>query len=248
MPGAAAFDHAVSLARAHARLAVGVHLTLVAERPVVSSARIPSLIDQGSGQLYAHYPRFLRQFFSGKIDLSDVARELTAQVEKVKAAGIAISHFDSHQHLHILPGIIDIVVDIARQFGVKALRIPGEEYLFTGGYPLTIGRWLARNGLTSLSKYAKWKARRNGLLATEHFYGMLAGGNMREEYVMNILNKLSSGVSEIMIHPGADSQVLGQLYGWGYNWEAELAAVTSPGVLGRIKERNIELISFRELF
>lgn len=246
MPGAAAFEQAVALSQDHPRLGIGVHLTLVADRSVLDPVKIPSLLDS-EGKFYSHYPKFMKQYFSGKIQAEDISRELTAQVTKAKEAGLTISHLDSHQHLHILPGVLDIVLDIAKQFDIKAIRIPSEDYLFTGGYPLTIVRWLSRNGLTSLSKFAKWKARRQGIVATDHFFGMLAGGNMREEYLLNILNRLPAGTSEIMIHPGADTPKLRAAYGWGYNWEAELDAVISPRVLQRIQERKIELITFREL-
>lgn len=246
MPGAAAFEQAIALAHDHPRLGVGVHLTLVAERPVLDPAEIASLVDR-EGRFYRYYPTFMKQYFSGKIRIEDIRRELTAQVRRAQEAGLAISHLDSHQHLHILPGVLEIVLDIAKQFGIRAMRVPGEDYLFTGGYPLTVGRWLSRNGLTSLAKLARWKARRQGIVTTNHFFGMLAGGNMREAYLMNILNRLSPGTSEIMLHPGADTAKLRTVYGWGYDWEAELAAIISPRVLRRIQERRIELITFREL-
>src|SRR5437867_10269497 len=48
-----AFAHAVSLAKAHPRLAVGIHLVTVMGRAVLSHAEIPTLVDK-AGNFSAH--------------------------------------------------------------------------------------------------------------------------------------------------------------------------------------------------
>jgi hopanoid biosynthesis associated protein HpnK len=246
MPCAAAFQEAVCLACENPSLGVGIHLTLVGERPVADPARVPSLVD-AEGRFRTQYPQFLAQFLQGRVNLAQVRHELTAQLNKAIASGVKITHIDSHQHLHVLPGIIDIVLDIAAEYGVKALRIPAEPLTFTGGYPSAVGRILGRTGLTSLATMAKRKARRRGFKFPDHFYGMLAGGNMREEYLLNIINQLPPGSSEIMVHPGSDDTLLRATYGWPSNWQKELAAVTSTRVLAVLSEQQIEMISFKEL-
>lgn len=246
MPGAPAFEDARRLIAGHPRLGVGVHLTLVGEKPVTDPLELPSLTN-AEGRFPAQYPQFLRRFLRGGISLTEVRIELTAQVKKAVGSGIAITHLDSHQHLHVLPGIIDIVLDIAAEYGITALRIPAEPLLFTGGYSWTIGRLLGRSGLTSLAKMAARKAKRRGLVVPDHFFGMLAGGNMQEEYLLNIIDRLPSGVSEIMVHPGNDDVALSAASGWALHWQEELAAVTSPKVLARLVERQVSLVSYREL-
>ena len=118
---------------------------------------------------------------------------------------------------------------------------------FAGGYPYTAGRFVGRLGLTALAAAARRKAVRRGLAAPQHFFGMLAGGDMRQQHLHAILDRLPDGVSEIMVHPGADDAALGAAYGWQYRWEAELAAVTSPAVKERLAARGVELVSFREI-
>lgn len=49
MPGGGAFEDAAALAAAHPRLGVGVHLTLVGEKPVLDPSEVPSLVD-GDGR------------------------------------------------------------------------------------------------------------------------------------------------------------------------------------------------------
>jgi hopanoid biosynthesis associated protein HpnK len=247
MPGGAAFTDAVAGAKSHPKLGIGVHLTLVGgERPVSDPTAIPTLVD-AEGRFPAQYPAFLGRFLRGRVSIAEIRTELTAQVAKVAAAGVSITHLDSHQHLHVLPGILDIVFDLGRQFGIKALRIPAEPRFFSGGYPYTAGRFIGRFGLSSLAALAAIKARRRGFAVPDNFFGMLAGGNLRQEYLLRILDHLPDGTSEIMVHPGDDAAALGALYSWEYHWQDELAALTSPETMRHLAARGIELISFREL-
>jgi hopanoid biosynthesis associated protein HpnK len=246
MPGGAAFAEAAALAALHPSLGAGVHLTLVGERPVLAPDAVPSLVG-ADGRFPAQYPAFLARFLRGRVNMTEIRAEFTAQVAKVAAAGVAITHLDSHQHLHVLPGIIEITLDVAAAFGIKALRIPAEPPFFTGGYPCTAGRFLGRFGLSSLASAARRKAKRRGFAVPDHFFGMLAGGNMRGEYLRAIIDRLPDGASEIMVHPGDDDRALGAAYGWGYRWQDELAAVTDGATMQRLATNGIKLISFREL-
>ena len=246
MASGKAFEHAVLLAAANPQLGVGVHLTLVGATSVCEPAQIKSLLDK-EGNLAPKYPQFLLRYMLGKVCLSDIRKELTAQVQKVVDSGIHITHLDSHQHMHIVPGIIDITIDIAKQFGIKAVRIPGEPYFFMGGFPCTPLRVFARGGLTCLAQLAGRKIKKCGMSMPEHFFGMLAGGNMQEEYLLKIIDALPEGVSEIMMHPGSSNEVLNKSYNWNYHGQEELAAVKSDNLRCRLADNHIKLISFKDL-
>lgn len=246
MASGKAFEHAAMLAAANKQLGIGVHLTLVGEKPVCNPENVKSLVDS-EGCLSPQYPRFLLRYMLGSIELADIRRELTAQVQKVVDSGIHITHLDSHQHMHIVPGIINITIDIAKEFGIKAVRIPAEPYFFLGGYPCTPMRVVARTGLTFLAQLAARKVKKHKLAMPEHFFGMLAGGNMREEFLSTIIDALPEGITEIMMHPGTNNEILNKDYNWNYHGQEELAAVTSDNVRHRIADRKIKLISFRDL-
>ena len=246
MPSGRAFTHGVALALANPQLGIGVHLTLVGEKPVCDPRAVPSLVDK-DGYLPPQYPRFLLSYLLGRIQLDDIHRELTAQVQKVVDNGIFITHLDSHQHLHIMPGIINITLDIARKFGIKAVRIPAEPYFFTGGFTCSPTRFVARAGLTYLAQLAARKVSKNKLAMPDHFFGMLAGGNVREEFLLSIIKALPDGISEIMMHPGTNNEVLNTIYNWNYHGQEELAAVTSDNVRKLLADHKIHLISFRDL-
>lgn len=244
MPSGQAFDHAVQLARQNPRLGIGVHLTLVAERTLTEPRMVPSLVDN-EGKMPANYSKFLTSFVTGRVRLSEIRTELTAQVEQVRSQGVNITHLDSHQHLHVFPGIIDIVLDIARKFDIKAIRIPDEPYLFL--HQGAVARVMARNGLTFLARAARKKASNCGLVAPDHFFGMVSGGNMSEDSLAFIIEHLPEGVSEVMMHPGSDNAIMSAAYGWPYHWQEELQAAVSPTVKQIVRDKGVDMISFGEL-
>lgn len=246
MAGGAAFKDAVDRARACPELGVGVHLTLVGARPVAPPSQVASLLD-GHGGFCSSYPLFLARALRGGVRLTEVERELTAQIEKILRAGLVPSHLDSHQHLHVVPGIAAVVMRLARRFSIKALRIPAEPLLFLGETGLSPGRIAGRTGLTLLARRFRSRAVGAGFLVPDHFFGMLAGGQMREPVLLPILGRLTEGVTEIMTHPGCRDDALAAEYSWGYHWEEELQALCSPAVRTEIRQRDIRLISFREL-
>ena len=246
MAGGAALDDAVRIAKQCPQLGVGVHLTLVGARPVLPVAEVSSLLDE-AGDFYGSYPLFIKRFLRGKIRLAEVERELAAQIDRVRMAGIQPSHLDSHQHLHVLPGIGGLVLDLARRFSIRAIRIPAEPVAFIGATPATVGRLAGRGGLTMLANLFRQHAAAAGIRTSDHFFGMLAGGQLTEPAILAILRRLPPGDSELMTHPGFADESLADAYRWGYQWDAERQALAAPAVRELLVERQIRLISFREL-
>ena len=246
MAGGAALDDAVRIAKQCPQLGVGVHLTLVGARPVLPVAEVSSLLDE-AGDFYGSYPLFIKRFLRGKIRLAEVERELAAQIDRVRMAGIQPSHLDSHQHLHVLPGIGGIVLDLARRFSIRAIRIPAEPVAFIGATPATVGRLAGRGGLTMLANLFRQHAAAAGIRTSDHFFGMLAGGQLTEPALLAILRRLPPGDSELMTHPGFADESLADAFRWDYQWDAERQALTAPAVRALLAERQIRLISFREL-
>ena len=243
MAGGAAFDEAVTIAKANPGLGIGAHLTLVAGRPVLDPGRVPTLIDK-EGAFAEAYPLLLKNLLQGRVRRQEIYCELRAQVQKIIDSGLKLTHFDSHQHMHVVPGILDVVLELAREFGVRAIRLPQEPLFFVGGCPAGAGRLIGRGGLSVLAGLARRKIRRQGMGTTDSFFGMLAGGQLREELLLNILAGLPEGSSEIMMHPAVDNRVMAAIYSWGYQWESELAAVTGDAAKKMLERYHIELISF----
>ena len=246
MPTGAAVEEASQLARENPWLGIGIHLTLVAENPLLPRDKVSTLLAE-DGKFHADHMVFIKNYLLGNIDKGQLYAECEAQIARAVSLGLNITHLDSHQHLHTLPGITEICLELMKKYGIRRMRYPGEAFLFEGGYPSGMFRRVAKCGLTACAMLARRQAKDYHIAMPDSFFGMLAGGHMEEEYFMNILEALPEGTSEIMVHPGADAGVLGSIYDWQYHWEDELAAVTSKQVMAYTREQNIRLISFKEL-
>ena len=243
MPTGAAFCHAVNLASMTPSLDVGIHLTLVEETPLSPPQSIPSLVND-HGRFHPHAGDFLKRYLRGKISRREVRNELESQVRKVKDSGLQISHLDSHQHLHALPGIWDIVQSLAAQFDIAAVRYPRES---VSSYMLSdYDRWPRLAQLCALNFFCALVNRR-GPTSPDHFVGFFYGGHLSREHLENVIRHLpGGGVCEMMCHPGLAVSAEGYSH-WQYRWQDELDALTDPRVKALLLENAIDLISYQDL-
>lgn len=247
MPSALAYEEAVELAKAHPKLGIGIHLTLVGGVPsVLPKEKVSSLLD-AQGLFVPDYVAFAKNYYTGRVKQQELEAELRAQIERALAAGINITHIDSHQHTHVLPGINSLVTRLAKEYNIRAMRIPKEPYFFKGGFPTGIGRLIGRSGLSFCADMARWNADSKKIKHPDCFFGMLAGGNLSPVLVRNIIEALPEGVSEIMTHPGLDADILGGIYTWGYHWEQELSSYLDEQNKQLLAAKNIETINFGDL-
>lgn len=244
MAGGIAFDDAIQVAKKNLGLGVGVHFTLACGNPVLPPKEIPSLVT-AEGIFHADYVTFLKLYLRGKISLSEVRSELAAQLEKIQRTGITLTHVDSHQHLHHVPGIIEIVLELAEAAGLQAMRI-ADTKLFDGELK-TFGQFVGRIGLNSLAKFAAHQAHKKNFVTPEHFAGIVAGESVDENFMLKLIENLREGTTEVMLHPGTDNKILRDFCQWDHDFETELAAVNSPRVLNLLETKNISAINFSAL-
>ena len=68
-----AFDHAISLAKKNPTLDIGVHFTLVEERPLRDHNEIKSLTNVG-GNFHGNAKIFMKKYLTGQVLISEVKR------------------------------------------------------------------------------------------------------------------------------------------------------------------------------
>jgi chitin disaccharide deacetylase len=205
------FDDAVARLRETPSLEVGVHLTLVEERPL-TAIRFPK-----------KYPSFVPLYLARVIGIVAIERELRAQIEKVLATGLTVTHLNGHQHLHLLPRIARVVKRLAREYGIGYVRIVDDRGSSTRALPMRVLSFLGR------------RARTPGL-TNEHTIGVADAGHLRD--LLPLLEHVE-GVTELVTHPGVS--VHGYEH-WRYEWDAETRALCDPRLRERLAERGIELI------
>lgn len=249
-----AFDSAVAQACGHPRLGVGVHLNLTQGKPVCAPPQVPSLIDQ-QGRFFRGPLALLRSILLGTARLSEIERELAAQIEKVRNAGIDITHLDAHKHVHMLPGIFPSVVRLAKQHGIRGVRCALERPTGLWGVlrrkrsaaPAILRQYARSRALGLLARASGKQLREAGLVSPRYFYGIMQTGFLDEAELDAILRSVREGTSELMCHPGyADHALRPEITRLVAQRERELKALTRPETRKLLAELGIQLINYRE--
>ena len=227
------FDDAVRVIRDNPDLSVGIHLTLVGgDAPVSEPERVGTLVDR-KGRFFPSYRQFAARYLAlkrGKIRV-----ELAAQVERALAAGITPTHLDSHQHLHLLPKVADVVLDLADHYEIRYVRRPQRNRGIMG----------AVVGILAAGLAGKMAAR--SLVTSDHFAGFDCSGRLTKGELLAIIEGLGEGTTELMVHPGQEVDEVVSRYGWEMSWEEELSALVSREVRLEIERRGIEIVGHRDL-
>lgn len=209
MANGEAFADAVATAQEHPNLGVGIHFVLTGLAPLTAPEKIPELLG-GEGRLPAGLGVLMRQVLTGKNTRSEIRKELFAQAEKVFDSGIVPTHFDCHKHVHLIPAVLDAVIEIAQRYSVKWIRTPFENRtalsFISGIEKDKKSIFLKQFGVAAASRsvgpFFQSRVRRSGIRTPDCFYGIAATGLMNEEVIRLICRKLKPGVSELMTHPG----------------------------------------------
>jgi hopanoid biosynthesis associated protein HpnK len=241
-----AFRDAVALIKTTPSLDVGIHLTLVEERPVLPPQTIPSLVDN-TGRFRKNAQVFFVDYLKGKISMQEVKMEFHAQTKKILDHGISITHIDSHQHIHILPKIADITIELAEKYGIKYIRYPKEDMEFRNMLSIRkLKRIVQQMAVTFFCLYSRNRLRNYSL---DHFFGFYDGGRLDKEKLIRIFRKVNRGTNEIMCHPGLgrNANTPAGYEHWDYAWGVELNSLTDEEIKEVISRENIQLINFSRL-
>jgi hopanoid biosynthesis associated protein HpnK len=250
----AALDEAIALARAHPRLAVGCHVALVHGNPLTPLERLPTLTcvrNPGDVRLRHGFAQFAAAALRGRVDAEEIQGEAEAQIRKLQAAGIAVSHFDTHKHVHLLPVALKPLLRAARNCGIRAVRNPFEPAQSVGlmavarrprlwmRYPVV--EFLRRN-----ARHFREQAAGEGFITTDGTIGITTTGSLDESMLAQVLRRLPEGTWELVCHPAYLDNELRSLSRLKAG-ERELAALTSPHIRQCLQECGIELTTYPEL-
>lgn len=235
-----AFEDALRLIKKLKITQIGAHLTLTETCPSLEAGRVPTLAGNGN-RFYRDHNIFFVNLLLKRIDLFQAYLELKNQLEQIKKAGAVITNLSSHEHIHMLPEVLDIFVRLAKEYGIPAVRCMRQE-----SYPAPFSaRRLFRKTVVSLfEKKMADILKRYGIAAADHLAGFLDAGNIREDNLLAILGGLGEGTTELVTHPGFLAAGTADRQRFYVNCETELAALTGGRVKKFIKDKDIKLITY----
>ena len=246
MPGGAAFGEAVKIARRNPGLQVGLHLTLVQGHAVQPPLQIPSLVDiNGNFSDNAVSAGF--RYFIDRGLYCQLKREIEAQISKVLDAGIKLTHIDGHLNMHLHPTVFRILTELMPAYGITTFRLAQERLAHNLQFDRErqFGKRVESLIFGKLTDHARPELDRLGIAYAAEVKGVLNSGRMTEAYILNILDGLQDGVTELYFHPGIlpDSEISRRMP--GYRHQEELAVITSPLVRQRLQELQIQVQNYR---
>ncbi len=219
-------------------IGVGAHLALIGEDPpLLTTSEIPTLV--GRSGFRRSWREFTRALLAGRIDLVDVRKELQTQLEHLLDRGVHPTHLDSHQHIHLLPPIGEVVLDLACSHGVRAVRTPRG-----------VGASPRSSAVRVLGSRLAARARRRGIATTDRFVGLEHSGHMTIEPLSRVVGGLDAmrvSSVEVSVHPGLPVDAERDRFDWGFEWGAELDALCSARAKGAAAAAGFDLGTFADL-
>jgi predicted glycoside hydrolase/deacetylase ChbG (UPF0249 family) len=250
-----AFSEAASLANSNPELGVGVHLNLSDGAPIASPALVKGLLND-KGTFEGGPESLLLRLARRSVRIDEVELEWDAQIQKIRDARIQLTHLDGHKHVHMLPGLFEAALRLAKKHGIGAIRVSHEDsklrtVLSAGKEQRTsmvLKQGVQARGLKLLAHDAKELAHRAGIATTDYFCGIAQTGVLMREGVERLLEILPDGYTELMCHPGqVDEELRKSNTRLQQSRGTELAILTDPGIRKLVATQGIRLISFKDM-
>jgi hopanoid biosynthesis associated protein HpnK len=248
MVGAAAAEDAVERARRLPRLRVGLHLVLVEGRPLLPPERVPELVG-ADGAFRRDLAAAGFRFFFRPGARRQLEAEIRAQLEAFRATGLRLDHVNAHNHMHLHPTVLGILLRVGREFGLDAVRVPWEP---PGASARAAGAsWASRAAasfaLAPFTGLLRSRLRRARIKSNDFVFGLHDSGRMQEPLVLRQLRELPEGVTEMYFHAATGSCPELDRDMPGYRHRDELAALVSPRVREALAAVGIQPTAFGDL-
>jgi len=249
MVGAAASEDAAERARRLPTLRVGLHLVLVEGCPVLPPEQVPGLVDE-RGEFSTRLGRAGFDFFFRAGVRRQLEDEIRAQFEAFRQTGLCMDHVNTHNHMHLHPTVLGLILKVGRKYGMRAVRLPFESALLSWrvtrkqlgqklSFALFLSPWL---GLMRV------RLRRAGIRTNDSVLGMADSGRMTAARVLEYLKRLPGGVTEIYFHPATRRCPEIMRHMPDYQHEEEFKALIDPAVSDALVQAGAERIAFADLW
>ena len=252
MANGRAFEDAIQGAKSASRLSVGCHVVLVDGAPVLGAGETSTLSDKkgGDGHFYDNLSGFAWRAVMGRVDADEIEAEVAAQIRKLQAAGVAVSHLDTHKHTHIFPQVLRPLLRAARACGVPAVRNPfGPVHIsIVAKRPSLWKRYGQISVLSRLGGTFRRSVAGAGMITPDGTVGIVSTGAMDDGIFGSIVASLPQGTWEFVCHPGYNDAELGNIRTRLRESRAdELRLLTSPEAREILARSGVQLISYRDL-
>ncbi len=228
---------AIRRAKSLPNLHVGLHLVVIEGAPTLPPEQIPDLVGL-DGRFPSDQLRLGLNYFFRRSVRRQLAAEIRAQFEAFQKTGLPLDHANAHKHMHLHPTVGRLMIDIGREFGLRAIRIPQEPQL-PGGPAQTLGdRALAR-----WCGVLRRQAKAAGLITNDQILGLGWTGHMTADRVTYLLENLPEGLTELYFHPATHRDATLKTLMPNYDHTGELKALVELKIPNAVNLTNYSAFS-----
>ena len=221
---------------------MGVHLTVTSEMdsyrwgPVSTRQRQSGLID---AEGYLHK---MASEVHQRADLTALEGELRAQIEQALAAGIDVTHIDSHMLALVHHRFLGVYLALGLEYQVPAFCVRQQDHGIWKHY-------LDEEIVSTLAGQIS-RAEASGMPLLDNFYVMpLDRPEDREEQIKQVLETIPPGITYLIIHPAKDTPELRAAAppeDWP-NRVADYEIFLSETLRDYVQQSGIHVLGYRDL-
>ena len=232
---------AAALADVAGDASIGLHVTLTDQTPI---GTMPVFAPDGR---FPSMPNVYRAGVRHTLPLEEIRQEIERQLARfVDHYGAPPAHIDGHHHVHQLPGVRDIVIDIAKRIGGGRVwvRFSSDTPAMVWRRGVAVGKAMT---IGAFGRGIRRRARRAGVPINRGFsgaYDFLGEGRPLPALFERFL--LGAGENMlVMCHPGYSDEILRQRDVMTAAREAELRFLMSDDWAALLRANDLDLGPYR---
>lgn len=199
--------------KAFQNLTQTLHINIVEGKPLASKSEIPDIVNQDGEFKYSFFTLWLKYVFASKEKKGEFREQLGIEIAYQIQRYMSIFEtkelrVDSHMHLHMIPFVFDLLLEMAKEYPIKHIRIPCEKrYIDRFSWRKYISVNLVKHVLLNfLSNINAPKLKEYGINRNDFFIGVLSTGNCGYHDLKSGLEVIRRGGTvgsvEVLFHPG----------------------------------------------
>ena len=163
--------------------------------------------------------------------------EITAQFEAFAETGLPLDHVNAHNHLHLHPTVLSLLLDIGPAYGMKSIRLP-RDHNATGIGAVFLKPWLA---------LMKWRLHRHRVRHNDVLLGLQQTGQMDSKTLISLVEGLSEHTAELMCHPATGPWPGMDPMASEFRHDLEFKALIDQASIKAICDNGVQLIAYRDI-
>lgn len=214
MANAPAIEEAAKELKQFPRVSFGVHLNLTEFWPLAPTPGLAPILGADG-----KFNNNIRSILLDGRTKQAILTEWCAQIDRLRALGVTLSHFDSHHHVHTVAGLFPVLKALQSRYAVRKVRLTRN--LYDVGQKLRPGLRPAKGVWNMALRHIYATRTTETFTSLESFHSQVSHGYR------------PAGTIELMVHPGNKDFV------------DETSLLAGPWI--EKVEPKLELISYHEL-